>query len=98
MRQRPAPFPLLLYNPDVVIAATVRHLVTLAVVAYLCAAGWFFILAPWSGFWQSRVVAEAPLWLSSYLSNPALRGAITGFGVLHFPVALEWLAAATRRG
>lgn len=87
----------LLYNARVASAAVLRHLANLAVVMYLCAAGWFFILAPWSGFWSSRVVAEAPLWLSSWLASPALRGALSGFGVLHFPVALGWLSGGARR-
>lgn len=77
--------------------ALVRNLVTLAVVTYLCAAGWFFILAPWSAFWSSRVVSEAPYWLNPWLGSPALRGAISGFGVLHFPMAFAWLSGGARR-
>jgi len=81
-----------LYNRAVAQAALLRTLATLGVVLYLCAAGWFFILAPWSAFWSSRVVAEAPLWLTGWLAHPAVRGAISGFGALHFPAALGWLA------
>ena len=76
--------------------AVLRNVATLAVVTYLCAAGWFFILAPWSAFWSTRVVSEAPYWLYAWLAHPALRGAVSGFGVLHFPVAFAWLARGAR--
>jgi hypothetical protein len=72
-------------------------LAALLVISYLCAAGWFFILAPWSPFWTLRVVVRAPLWLARWLDAPALRGALSAFGVLHFPAAVHWLAVATRR-
>jgi hypothetical protein len=70
----------------------VRHLV---VVVYLTAAGWFFVLAPWSGYWARQVVASSPLWLATVLGNPSLRGALSAFGILHFAMAYAWLNAVT---
>lgn len=65
--------------------------VVLLITFYLCAAGWFCVLAPWTRYWAARVVPGAPIWLSAWLDLPALRGALSGFGVLHFVVAASWL-------
>jgi len=73
-----------------------RSTMLLAVVVYLIAAGWFLVLAPWSRFWSLRVVPAAPLWLMTWLDNPALRGALSGFGVVHFAAAWGWLDRAAR--
>jgi hypothetical protein len=67
------------------------RLVRITVVVYLCFAGWFFILAPWSDFWRLLVVPNAPWWLLHALDNPGFRGALAGFGVLHFPIAASWI-------
>ncbi|MGE5236548.1 MAG: hypothetical protein ACM3O7_09380 [Acidobacteriota bacterium] len=69
----------------------------LLVVLYLCAAGWFFILAPWSRFWAQQVVPGAPFWLLAIVDSPVLRGALSGFGALHFPVAATYLTAGAAR-
>lgn len=74
------------------IVSSLRRLYALAVVVYLCSAGWFFILAPWSAFWDVLVVPNAPYWLMRTIGSAALRGAIAGFGLLHFPVAATWLS------
>ena len=74
-----------------------RAVLALAVVFYLCAAGWFFVLAPWSRFWGMVVVPKVPLSLSPWLDSPVARGALSGFGALHFLVAFSWLAGETRR-
>jgi hypothetical protein len=67
----------------------------IALVVYLCAAGWFFVLAPWSRFWTTRISPGAPLWLLPWLQSPTIRGAFTGFGIVHFAVAYIWLATIT---
>jgi hypothetical protein len=67
--------------------------VVLFVVLYLCAAGWFFILAPWSRFWAQQVVPGTPFWLYAVVDSPIVRGALSGFGVIHFAVAAGWLSA-----
>ena len=76
---------------------TWRTIAALGVVFYLCAAGWFFVLAPWSGFWGMVVVPKVPLTLIPWLDSPALRGALSGFGALHFLAAFSWLAGAARK-
>jgi hypothetical protein len=74
---------------------SVRYLAVLGVVTYLCAAGWFLVLAPWSRVWLALVVAQAPWPIMGVLENAAVRGALSGFGVIHFGVAYAWLHAAT---
>ena len=64
---------------------------TFVVVLYLCVAGWFFVLAPWSRFWSTHVVPGAPFWLMTELAQPAVRGALSAFGLLHFFAAAGWL-------
>jgi hypothetical protein len=74
----------------------ISRLIRLTVVVYLCFAGWFFILAPWSAFWSVLVVPNAPWWLLRAIDNPGLRGALAGFGALHFPIAASWIRPARR--
>lgn len=85
------------YNPPVSGQRSLRAALILAIVVYLTAAGWFFVLAPWSSFWAVRVVPAAPPWLSSCLDSPAFRGALSGFGLVHFAAAWSWLETATRK-
>ena len=84
------------YNPRVSGKNALRVSGVLATAVYLTAAGWFFVLAPWSGFWALRVVPAAPFWLAAWLDNPAVRGAISGFGLVHFGAAWSWLDGAAR--
>lgn len=76
---------------------TLRASSTLIVVLYLCVAGWFFVLAPWSRFWSSHVVPGAPPWLMGQLASPAVRGALSAFGLLHFFTAAGWLGNGGRQ-
>ena len=74
----------------------ISRLGRLTIVVYLCFAGWFFILAPWSAFWSVLVVPNAPWWLLGAIDDPGMRGAVAGFGVLHFPIAAAWLTPVRR--
>jgi hypothetical protein len=74
-----------------------RTVLGLGVAIYLTAAGWFFILAPWNEFWTALIVHGAPWWMAPFLASPALRGALGGFGVLHFAVAYTWLEDSLRK-
>ncbi len=85
------------YNPAVLLHHPVRVALIMLAVIYLTAAGWFFVLAPWSSFWASRVIPGAPLWLALILEKRALRGALTGLGLVHFAAAWSWLETAARK-
>ena len=79
------------YNPLVFDRAALPALRHLVVAFYLTAAGWFFIMVPWSSFWTGQVVAGCPYPLTRLLAHGAFRGALSAFGVLHFAVAFSWL-------
>ena len=85
------------YNPPVPLHHSAKVAAIMAVVLYLTAAGWFFVLAPWSAFWAAKVLPGAPLWLASMLKSSAVRGALSGFGVVHFGAAWSWLETAARK-
>jgi hypothetical protein len=87
----------LAYNPGVAVSRGFRIAGILLVVIYLCAAGWFLVLAPWSRFWALRVVQQAPEALRAWLDSPAVRGALSGFGLVHFAAAFSWLEEAASR-
>ena len=80
------------YNPVVSARGRLRSIMVFLVLLYLCSAGWFFIYVPWIHLWRSQVVLGAPWWAMAWLDHPALRGALSGFGVLHFIVALGLLS------
>ncbi len=50
-------------------------------------------MAPWSGFWDRNFFAQTPA-LSSWLSNPFVRGAVSGVGVITASAGLAELAGA----
>lgn len=85
------------YNQPVSRLPSLRSIAVLGAVTYLCAAGWFLVLTPWSRIWAEAVVPRAPLFLMAWLDSPAVRGALSGFGVLHFIVAYVWLHTVTSR-
>ena len=43
----------------------------------------FLLLSPWSPRWDQSVVQLADVRLTGLLLHPAVRGAITGFGLVH---------------
>jgi len=66
-------------------------------VGYLVQAGLAMLLLPWSPLWE-HLVAQTPPLLSSLLDLPALRGAISGFGLVHLLlVATELVLAPVSR-
>jgi hypothetical protein len=68
----------------------------LALVIYFFIAGTFLIAIPWTGFW-SFVLRQAP-WLDNLLSHPALRGAVSGFGLVLIAGAIIEIRDAITRG
>lgn len=56
-------------------------------VVYLALAGWVCVLVPWSQHWLVLVWSLPPSWARVF-AHPACRGALSGFGVLHFLVAM----------
>ncbi len=52
-------------------------------ILYCVEAGVFLLLSPWSPRWDQSVVQLADIRLVTFLLHPAVRGAITGFGLVH---------------
>jgi len=65
----------------------------LLVFAYFVESGLLLLVAPWSAFWERNLfVAQVPA-AKAVLTNPFVRGAISGIGVLCLWAALSELAA-----
>ena len=52
-------------------------------VLYCLEAGIFLVMAPWSGVWESLLADFPVARLHGILLLPAVRGAISGFGLIH---------------
>ncbi|MCS7181974.1 MAG: hypothetical protein NZ869_02545 [Thermoanaerobaculum sp.] len=61
-----------------------------AAACYLSLAGWAFLLLPWSELWPQLLHLFPPP-CASLLGKPAVRGALSGFGLAHFVSAASWL-------
>lgn len=57
-----------------------RTVFKLAMVVYFIVMGTFLIAVPWTSLWPGAF-AKVP-WLTSLVSNPSLRGAVSGFGLV----------------
>jgi hypothetical protein len=60
----------------------VRFVIIVAYVGYLVNVGLLMLLLPWSAAW-STILTWIPYPLVTVLDLPALRGLISGFGLLH---------------
>lgn len=65
-------------------------------VLYCIEAGVLLLLAPWSASWDRTVSRIPSLALQVVLFHPALRGAVSGFGLVHLVWGVhdldQWLA------
>ena len=52
-------------------------------ILYCVEAGVFLLLSPWSPRWDEGVIQLANLELSAFLLRPTVRGAVSGFGLVH---------------
>ena len=59
------------------------HAVTrLLIAAYLIASGVVLTMTPWSPFWLHNYFAQAWPWLGDAMATTAVRGAVTGVGLV----------------
>lgn len=63
-----------------------RFLGVVLYATYLIHVGLLLTLAPWSPLW-SQIVAWVPQPWSGWLALPAVKGALTGAGILHLLLA-----------
>lgn len=72
-----------------------RVLLVILYASYLTNVGLAMILLPWSEGW-SRLILLLPPGLAYHLDAPAVRGLVTGFGVLHLALLVGELVAPGR--
>jgi hypothetical protein len=65
--------------------------------AYFLEAGLVLLVAPWSGFWFRNVFAQNAV-VADLLSNPFVRGTVSGIGLITATAGLAELAGAFSRG
>ena len=59
-----------------------RMLVTVLYASYLVNVGFLLVLLPWSELWP-HLVLMMPARVAAVVDHPAVRGAVSAFGVLH---------------
>ncbi len=52
-------------------------------VIYCVEAGVFLMLIPWSNLWERHLLELPFVGLRTFALHPMLRGAVTGFGIVH---------------
>lgn len=60
-----------------------RWLPRLLFILYCVEAGVFLVMAPWSGAWDRLILNFPVSGLYELLLQPTMRGAVTGFGLIH---------------
>jgi hypothetical protein len=68
------------------------------VAAYLVEAGLLLLVAPWMASWQQNYFAARFVLLSAWMSNPFVRGGISGVGLVTAITGVRDLAAAIFAG
>jgi len=71
---------------------------TVLFVLYCLEAGVFFVLVPWTRFWNLNPLLHMTPQLSLFFGSPWVRGLVSGFGVIHLLIGLrEILVLGTRK-
>lgn len=64
---------------------------------YLLEAGLLLVITPWSRFWDRNYFTALWPWLDLVMSNPFVKGAVSGVGIVSVLAAIgEILALITR--
>lgn len=63
----------------------------LLVFAYLVESGLLLLVVPWSVFWERNLFVERVALLKTMLTNPFVRGAISGIGLICLWAAMSEL-------
>jgi hypothetical protein len=62
----------------------VRRLLHFLFVLYCAEAGLFLLVVPWSASWERLAAPLGSLGFASLVGEPMVRGAVSGFGLVHF--------------
>ncbi len=60
-----------------------RSIFQVVFILYCVEAGVFLALVPWSTLWERHLLELPILGLRTFGLHPILRGAVTGFGIVH---------------
>ena len=66
------------------------------IVVYLIEVGLVLIVMPWTEFWDRNFFVESLPTLEPALTSPAVRGSVSGFGVVSLAVALTDVVQSIR--
>jgi hypothetical protein len=64
-------------------SARVRRLLHILFILYCAEAGFFLVVVPWTASWERLSAPLASMGSSSWVTEPMVRGAVTGFGLVH---------------
>jgi hypothetical protein len=62
-------------------------------VIYCFEAGFLLVVAPWKPMWDRTMMQISLTALRSFFLHPAVRGAVSGFGLIHIVLGLHDLRA-----
>jgi len=63
---------------------------------YCLEAGLFFIIVPWTRFWPANPLLQTHLAVTLAAANPFVRGAVSGFGLMHLLIGIKDIVRITR--
>lgn len=88
-------------RPPVPTTRLVTRLLFVFYILYCIEAGIFLVWAPWTAFWNRTFVSLPWSGLGRWMIDPWIRGAITGFGLIHLVWGLHdlerWYSRGARR-
>lgn len=64
---------------------------------YCLEAGLFFLLAPWTRFWNVNPLVQYSETFHVFLTNGFVRGFFSGFGIVHLLIGAREIASMLRR-
>ena len=56
---------------------------------YCLEAGLFFLIVPWTRFWSANPLIQSHLAVTAAAINPFVRGAVSGFGLMHLLIGIN---------
>jgi len=62
----------------------VRRLLHVLFILYCAEAGFFLLVVPWSPSWERLAGPLATIGAGAVIVEPIVRGAVSGFGLVHF--------------
>lgn len=65
----------------------------LLLIAFFLEVGFALVVVPWSSFWDRNYFAQALPFVSTFITNDFVRGAVTGLGLVNLIVGLSELGS-----